>query len=177
MHAGEGCPPVPSNSSQIQPVSHMPLKKIWSEKSENRASSPSFPPIENSVCCITIYSRWYMGLIGQGGMGTVKVRPWSCVHMGPEPASPHLPWLPAEVPGAAQGSSQTCARKAEGIRAHRADGSQVLSRKVQGHPGVLPKTAAPSTVWGQHHRPCCHPTSGHSYSLLRVAGTSHGLCG
>lgn len=124
------CPPHP-RSSQFP----MPLKKIWSEKSENRASSPSFPPIENTVYCITIYSRWYMGLMGA----------WRQLRSGPAPVPKwgqsqpplYLPQQPAEVPGA-----QACAR--EGSRAHRAEGPWVLPRKVHGHPGVLPKTVAPS---------------------------------
>lgn len=45
------------------------VKNIWSEKSENRAylpPTPSFSPIENTVYCITISSRWHTGLAGCG---------------------------------------------------------------------------------------------------------------
>lgn len=84
---------------QDQPVSSMPLKKIWSEKSENRAYlPPSFSPIENTVYCITIYSRWHTGLVRVGGMGTVEGQlppgsapapgPSSGARPGPDPPSP-----------------------------------------------------------------------------------------
>lgn len=89
-----------------------------------------------------------MGLMGPRGIRTVEVRPCSCAQVEPEPASPHLPRQPAEEPGAAQGLQPSlCQGGREGIRAHRADGPWVLPRKVHGHPGVLPKTVAPSSGW------------------------------
>lgn len=101
-----------------------------------------------------------MGLMGRGCMETTEGRPCSRPQAGLEPASPQLPWQPAEAPGAAQGLQPSlCHRGREGSRAHRADGPRVLPRKVHGHPGVLQRLWHPAAGGrGQRHRPCCHLT-------------------
>lgn len=89
-----------------------------------------------------------MGLIRPGGMGTVEVRPCSCAKDRPEPASPHLPWQPAEVPGAAQGlQPRLCQGEREGSRAQ---GRQVTGAHQEGtrpHWGVA-KDCGTQQWWG-----------------------------
>lgn len=166
------CPPHP-RSSQFP----TPLKKIWSEKSENRASPPSFPPIENTVYCITIYSRWYMGLMGawrQLRSGPAPVPKWGQSQPPPTSHSSQLRCLVLRA------SSQACAREAERAAEHTGQKGHGCS------PGRCTATlGCCQRLWhpamggqGQHHRPCCHPTLwAHSCRLLRAAGTSHGPCG
>lgn len=165
---------------QDQPVSSMPLKNIWSEKSENRAYlPPSFSPIENTVYCITIYTRWHTGLVRVGGMGTVEgqlppgsapaPRPSSGARPGPHPPSPATR-CPMAANWGAQGCPQTQARMAERTHGQPSPGGSLGQRGRYGgvrvramDPAVTPALGRAAVAGELQAGRCC-----------RAGGAGHG---
>lgn len=179
--------------SQDQTVSSMPLKKIWSEKSENRAYLPPvFPLLKILYIVSQSIADGIQDWRDQGARGQQRV---SC-HLGlslllcpsEARAGPNLPPLAVCCPMAASWGARCCplAGRQEPARSlqpipcqggRKGSGAQMGSlalgapqeggRTVHGHPGVLQKPGAPGDGWsGQHRGHCCHPAPGHGCGLL-----------
>lgn len=86
-----------------------------------------------------------MGLMGRGCMETTEGRPCSRPQAGPEPASPQLPWQPAEVPGAAQGLQPSLCHRGRGKQSTQGRWATGAPQKGARPPWGVAKTVAPSS--------------------------------